>query len=119
MQIILKAMADETRLKILNLLLANNYCVGALAKNLDISEAAVSQHLKVLREAGLLSGQKKGYYMHYSVNRNVLRDLADKINKLADIECKACLLGQGECFEAVKNSKGYYFNAQNADDEVK
>ena len=56
----LKALSDETRMKIVILLLKNNYCVRALAKELKISEAAVSQHLKVLREAGLLTGEKKG-----------------------------------------------------------
>ena len=94
---LLKAIADETRLKIITLLLSHNYCVRALAKQLEISEAAVSQHLKILREAGLLIGEKKGYFMHYAVNRNVLRDLAHEIHSLADIERKACLPEQGVC----------------------
>ena len=40
----LKALSDETRMKLVILLLKNNYCVRALAKELKISEAAVSQH---------------------------------------------------------------------------
>ena len=47
---LLKAMSDETRFKILTLLLEHNYCVRGLAKKLDLSEAAVSQHLKILRK---------------------------------------------------------------------
>ena len=48
---ILKVLADETRLKLGRLLLTHNFCVRALARKLKISEAAVSQHLRVLREA--------------------------------------------------------------------
>ena len=56
---ILKAIADGTRFKILTLLLQQNYCVRALSRKLGLSESAISQHLKVLREAGLLVGVKK------------------------------------------------------------
>lgn len=82
----LKALADDTRLKIVIHLLGHSYCVRSLAKELGISEAAVSQHLKILREAGLLTGEKQGYFMHYHVNREALRKLADDINALADIQ---------------------------------
>jgi len=56
---ILKAMADDTRFRILILLLQHNYCVRALSRKLELSESAISQHIKVLREAGLLIGVKK------------------------------------------------------------
>ena len=81
---VLKALADETRMKILTLLLTHNYCVRALANELGLSEATVSQHLKVLREAGLLTGEKRGYYMHYDVERPVLKELAADLLALAD-----------------------------------
>jgi DNA-binding transcriptional ArsR family regulator len=64
----LKAVGDETRFLISNLLLTNDLCVGALAKHLDISNAAVSQHLQILRETGLMRGEKRGYWTHYSVD---------------------------------------------------
>lgn len=54
---VLKAVADETRMNILKLLLGHNYCVRALANELGLTEATISQHLKVLREAGLLVGK--------------------------------------------------------------
>jgi len=74
---ILKALADENRFQIINLLLNHDLCVGALACHLDISKAAVSQHLRVLRKAGLVKGEKRGYWTHYSVERNVLKDVAN------------------------------------------
>lgn len=84
--VILKALADKTRLKIIELLLKHDYCVRALSRKLGLSEAAISQHLKILREAGLLVGEKKGYYMHYKVDRDVLHRFASKIDELAKIE---------------------------------
>ena len=95
--LLLKALADETRMKIVTLLLQHNYCVRALARKLEISEAAISQHLKVLREAGLLMGERKGYFMHYDVNRVVLHQLAREIDALAEIERATCSPEQGGC----------------------
>ncbi|AGB41033.1 putative transcriptional regulator [Halobacteroides halobius DSM 5150] len=79
----LKAIADANRLKLLALLLNKDYCVKALAKELEISESAVSQHLKKLREAGLVIGIKKGYWVHYSAKDEKLVTLADKLKNLS------------------------------------
>ena len=72
----LKTLADETRLNLVKLLLTHDLCVGALAKRLAVSEAAVSQHLKQLREAGLVKGEKRGYWTHYTVEKEKLNELA-------------------------------------------
>ena len=82
---IFKSLADKTRLKILNLLLTNDLCVGSLAKNLNLSEAAVSQHLQILRKAGIVKGEKRGYYTHYSININILKDASLEINKIISL----------------------------------
>jgi len=95
--IVLKAIADETRMKILTLLLQHNYCVRALARSLELTEATISQHLKVLRQAGLLVGEKRGYFMHYDVERSVLHELANEIEKLAAIERETCTPEKGGC----------------------
>ena len=92
-----KAIADETRRKILVLLAGHNYCVRALARNLSLSEATISQHLKVLREAGLLVGEKRGYFMHYDVERAALHELAREMEALAAIEREACTPEKGGC----------------------
>ena len=80
---ILKALSDSNRMKILDLLLHNDYCVGALALKLDLSEPAVSQHLKVLRQAGIVTGVKRGYYTHYDVNPEPLRQVASILVHMA------------------------------------
>ena len=88
--VLLKAVADETRFSLVTILLKQSLCVGGLSQRLGISEAAVSQHLKVLREAGFLSCERRGRFLHYHVNRAVLRQLADRLNSLAEVNdgCK-------------------------------
>ena len=49
----------NTRYRMVQLLLSDNYCVRALAVELNVSESAVSQHLKILREAGIVESPKK------------------------------------------------------------
>ena len=80
---LLKALADEKRLKILHMLMANDLCVGALTKHLGVSKPAVSQHLQILRKAGLVKGEKRGYWTHYVVNRQAISQIAAKLNSLA------------------------------------
>ena len=81
---LLKALADDSRLQILRLLLEHDHCVRSLARKLEISESAVSQHLKVLRAVGLLTGEKRGHFTHYTVDRTVLHALARELDLLAD-----------------------------------
>jgi DNA-binding transcriptional ArsR family regulator len=80
---VLKALADEKRLQIVTKLLHSDLCVGALARHLGVSKPAVSQHLRVLRKAGLVSGEKRGYWTHYTVDRQALIRLAAELNRLA------------------------------------
>ena len=71
-------LADSTRLRLFQLLCrqqeANALCVNALAYMLGVSQSAVSQHLRVLRSAGLVRGERKGYRVHYFVNREALKN---------------------------------------------
>jgi DNA-binding transcriptional ArsR family regulator len=82
---VFKVLSDETRFKLVNLLLTHDLCVGALAHHLGISEAAVSQHLKQLREAGLIKGEKRGYWTHYMVEKKKLNQLAEVLRKLTNL----------------------------------
>lgn len=73
---IFKALADETRLRLVRLLAEQTpdgaLCVGALARHLGVSQSAVSQHLAVLRAAGLVVDERRGYFVHYRVDRDRL-----------------------------------------------
>ena len=67
-----KVLSDETRLRLLKLLAEQGpesaLCVGALAMGLGISQSATSQHLAVLRAAGLVIDERRGYFVHYRLN---------------------------------------------------
>jgi DNA-binding transcriptional ArsR family regulator len=76
-----KALADTTRLRLVQLLLGQTIifcsgdcngqpflCVGALANKLKVSQSAVSQHLRILKQAGLVKGERRGSFMHYSID---------------------------------------------------
>lgn len=97
--ILLKAIADDTRLKIVRLLLQKDYCVRVLARHLELTEAAISQHLKVMRGAGLVIGERRGYFMHYSVDRIQLLALASEFEKLAAIPRETCNPGEEDCIQ--------------------
>lgn len=79
-----RAMGDETRFQIIILLLENDLCVGALARTLNISKPAVSQHLKILRAAGLVKGEKRGYWTHYKVQREAFQKAAFGLQDLVN-----------------------------------
>lgn len=79
---IFKALGDETRFKILILLSSRNICAKGIARQLGISEAAVSQHIKVLKEAELIIAYKKGYFVMYELNLKALEKAIGLINTL-------------------------------------
>jgi ArsR family transcriptional regulator len=80
---ILKILGDDNRFKIVKLLLNHDLCVGAIAYHLAISKPAVSQHLQILRKAGLVKGEKRGYWTHYMVERNMLEQVAQVLMDMA------------------------------------
>jgi DNA-binding transcriptional ArsR family regulator len=100
---VLKALCDETRYRLLELLLSENLCGKALAGKLGISEAAVSQHLKVLKEAGLVVGEKRGYWMHYSVRQDSLKQVIHELERLV----RQSGVPTDRCFRMDAESKGY------------
>jgi len=64
------------------LLSRRRLCVNALVRCLNISQPAVSQHLKILREAGLIKAEKRGYWIHYSANKKEGEQFIKKFNNL-------------------------------------
>ena len=70
-----KALASRSRLVILSLLAGRPLCVNALARSIGISQSAVSQHLEVLKGAGLVLGERSGTMVHYRLDRDRLKRL--------------------------------------------
>jgi ArsR family transcriptional regulator len=82
--------ADPTRLKLLRLLLQQNksaaLCVNALAYRLGVTQSAISQHLKVLKSAGLVKGERRGYRTHYFINQETLIQAQRQISEALDFK---------------------------------
>ena len=64
---ILKAMSDETRLRILNLLYEKELCVCDINESLDIMQTKASRHLSYLKKAGLIKGRKQAQWVYYAI----------------------------------------------------
>ena len=62
---VFRALAVEKRAEIVRRLTERTLCVGALSRLLGLSAGAVSQHLRVLRDAGLVAPDRRGYFIHY------------------------------------------------------
>jgi len=69
-----KVLSVDTRVKILELLKDKSLCVNAVSEMLGITPAAVSQHLRILRDANIVIPEKKGYYVHYRVNKRTMKE---------------------------------------------
>ena len=69
---LLHTITMPTRYQILMLLLEHHYCGKALAAKIGISEAAISQHLQILKDCGIVTGQRIDRQMHYQVNTELL-----------------------------------------------
>ncbi len=74
---IFKALSVDTRVRIVQLLKKHALCVGALSARLGITQGAVSQHLRVLRDADVVVPEKQGYYVHYRLNEETLAKWSD------------------------------------------
>ena len=72
---IFKALGHPLRLKILKKLVNGELCVCVLVDDTEFTQANLSQHLKVLSNAGLISKRKEGNYSHYRISDNRIIDL--------------------------------------------
>lgn len=75
----LKALADPTRRAILRLLRGGDRTAGEIAERYPMTAASVSHHLKVLREAGLVSAERDGRNVIYSLNTTVLHEVLEEV----------------------------------------
>jgi ArsR family transcriptional regulator len=94
-----KAFADPTRLRLLKLLHENEtsdcciqscngarfLCVNALAHRLSVTQSAVSQHLRILRQVDLVNGVRCGNFVHYSLNRDSIKEYGAVLNNVLGV----------------------------------
>lgn len=78
----LQALADPTRRKILNMLKGDRMTAGDISEQFDISGAAVSRHLSVLKAADLIRDEREGKFIWYELNATVLEEILIFVNTL-------------------------------------
>lgn len=91
----LKLLGDQTRLTIIGLLKDNECCVCEFVEILDMSQPAISQHLRKLRDAGVVKEKRKGHWIFYSLNEEheafqlvseIIEHIPDQKEKIAQLE---------------------------------
>lgn len=71
----MRALADPTRREILNLLKAGAMAAGEIGEHFDMTAAAISRHLSVLKEANLIRDRREGKFIIYELNASVLEEI--------------------------------------------
>jgi ArsR family transcriptional regulator len=86
---IFKVLSVETRVKILELLKAHGPS-GAkdIAATIGVTTAAISQHLKILKQAGLVRSERKGYWIPYSIDENAMENCRQILNEVCTCGCQ-------------------------------
>jgi len=83
---ICKILSADTRVRIVQMLKDQALCVGALSRRLHVTQGAVSQHLRILRDADLVVPEKRGYYVHYRLNEKALSRWKKTLERLLEVE---------------------------------
>jgi len=79
---VMKALSDETRLRMLNVLLVRGCCVCEIMQALDISQSRASRNLSILQDAGFLKAQRDGTWIVYSIDWQTVNRHAVSLAKL-------------------------------------
>ena len=79
---IFRALGDENRIRILELLQGGELCVADLLKSVHIVQSTLSHHLKILTEAGVIHCRKQGKWSYYSINSEMLKQIVIYVEKM-------------------------------------
>lgn len=96
-----KLLSVDKRIVIIEKLKKEAMSVNALASALKITQSAVSQHLRVLKAAGLVRDERKGYWIYYSLDREALEKCRQRLNRICTCGC----MEGGKKIERVKASR--------------
>ena len=72
---VFKALSDETRREILKLLSKKDMSAGEISDHFNMSKPSISKHLEILRESELISSERKGHFIIYSINTSVIQEV--------------------------------------------
>ncbi len=82
------ALGIPMRYQIFQALLERRHCVRSLSKKMNVSEPAISQHLKIMKEAGLVYGEKHGYHTHYMPKQEAVDLICEEFQRMRERSIK-------------------------------
>jgi len=91
------ALSDETRLGILEMLRGGEHCVCDLQQDLEAAQSRLSFHLRVLKEAGLVSDRKDGRWSYYSIVPQALTEVHDLAVAMQPSKLRVLARSNGRC----------------------
>lgn len=83
---VFKALSDKTRRKILELLKEEDRTAGEIAEYFNITKASISHHLSILKQANLISDEREGQFIYYSLNTSIFEEVIGWFMGLSDKE---------------------------------
>jgi ArsR family transcriptional regulator len=101
-----RALGDEKRLRIVKLLSGGAQCVCDLAEKVGAKQPLLSFHLKILREAGLVVATRRGKWIYYSLNDELLGELEGGLARLGETSAAAVSTAEAGAAAAVRAEAG-------------
>lgn len=98
--LLFKALSDETRLKIIDMLSCGELCACDILKSFNITQPTLSYHMKILIDSGIVKGTREGTWMHYTLNHEACENLSADWNRITntktDCICNRNQTGSGK-----------------------
>lgn len=92
---IFKALGDETRLKILDILSCGEICACDIVEGLHLSQPTISHHMKALQQVGLVNSRKEGRWIHYSIDKERIEEIKEFIDYITNYK-EDCICNQNK-----------------------
>ena len=105
--LLFKALADETRLKIIDMLSCGELCACDILKYFNITQPTLSYHMKILTQCGIVNANRQGAWMYYTLNEKTVKEISEYWSKSTSNkddcichECKKNTCSAGNCKES-------------------
>lgn len=89
-----KLLSVDTRIEIVEVLKKQALSVGEIAEAVRVSQSAASQHLRVLKDAGLVTAERQGYFVYYSLDRKALEECRTRLTRICTCGCSGTKPGE-------------------------
>ena len=81
---VLKALSDETRLEIVDMLKAGELCACEILESFNITQPTLSYHMKILTDCALVNGRRDGAWMRYALNKETFEQICKLLNDFCE-----------------------------------